>query len=500
MKKNVILKGTLILTLAGIFSRFLGFYYRIFLTQTIGSEGLGLYQMVFPLISVCMAISCSGIALAISRYTALFVSQRKNTDARHILITGTLMSVFISIICTLILYFNAEFIATKVLLEKRCTMLVKLIALTLPLSVIHNCINSHYIGKNNTIIPAASQFIEQLIRIGSVILIYKIQSEKGIQITAATGIAGILCGEIISCIFCLTTCSFTSKDFKIPNAPLLAKDIFIMAFPVSTNRITLSLLHSMEAVLIPAMLKLYGLTASESLSTYGIVSGMAFPLVMLPSTLINSFSTMLLPAVSSASNKENAITRTIHTAYECSLLIGIFCLGAFMVWGDEAGYLLFSEYQVGMYVNAFAWMCPFLYISTTFSSILNGLGKTSTTLFIDTSAFLIRIALIVTLIPYMGITGFLIAFLTSEVYLALASIIVLHRLYPVSFDSFKLIIKPAFSLIIASGVSMYFNEMLIKKLPSLNHLLLLLSSGIVMTLVYFFFVLIGLKEKPHSSQ
>lgn len=492
MKNNTILKGTLILTSAGIISRLLGFYYRIFLTGIIGAEGLGLYQMVFPLVSVCMAVASSGISVAISRYTAAFLSQNNKTKAKNTLVIGMAISVVISLFCTILLYMASGFIAIHILKDVRCTLLIQIISLMLPLGVIHNSISSYYMGKSNALIPAVSQLIEQIIRIGSVILIFHIRESKGLPVTAATGMAGLLCGEIISCLFCLTVCSFHINDFKIKEPFRLAGDIVKMAVPVSANRIILSLFHSMEAILIPSMLRLNGLSTSESLSTYGILSGMAFPLIMLPSTLINSFSAMLLPAVSSATSarKTDSVTHTIQTAYECSMIIGIFCLGAFLIWGDEAGNLLFNEPQVGIYVTAFAWMCPFLYISTTLASILNGLGKTNTTLIIDVTSLLMRIGLIVMLIPQMGIIGFLIAFLISEIYLAIASAMAVHRIYPVTFNVFRWIIQPAISLLIASGAGLYAHHIAAGILPVLPPLILLLGSGAIMTIFYLFFMYI----------
>lgn len=492
MKTNTILKGTLILTCAGIATRLLGFYYRIFLTNAIGAEGLGLYQMVFPLSSICLAVSCSGISVAISRYTASFTASGSKKRAKDSLITGMAVSLILAAASALVLYFAAGIIAEYIFHETRCVLLIRILALSIPPAVIHGCITSYYMGKSNALIPAVSQLLEQMVRIGSVLLIFTIRESKGLTVTAATGMAGLLCGEAASCLFSLTVCSLSAKDFRIKKPLELTGKMLHMAVPLSLNRIILSLIHSMEAVLIPAMLRQNGLTAAESLSTYGILSGMAFPLVMLPSTLINSFSAMLLPAVSGATSASRtaSVKKTISTAYEYSMFIGIFCLGAFLIWGDEAGNLLFGVPEVGVYVTAFAWICPFLYISTTLASILNGLGKTKQILFLDVSTHLLRILLIILLIPRMGITGYLIAFLVSEISLALLSALFLNRLYSVTFDVIRLVVKPALSLAVSAGVGLYFNFILSKTVLFDSPILLLLLSGGIMGVVYCFFVFI----------
>ena len=54
--KNNLISGTLLLTLTGILSRIIGFYYKIFLSRTIGAEGLGIYQLIFPVFALIIAV------------------------------------------------------------------------------------------------------------------------------------------------------------------------------------------------------------------------------------------------------------------------------------------------------------------------------------------------------------------------------------------------------------------------------------------------------------
>ena len=47
-QKHLLIKGTLILTLTGFITKIIGFLYRIFLSQVIGAQGMGIYQLIFP--------------------------------------------------------------------------------------------------------------------------------------------------------------------------------------------------------------------------------------------------------------------------------------------------------------------------------------------------------------------------------------------------------------------------------------------------------------------
>ena len=63
--KNQLLKGTIILTGAGIITRVIGFVYRIFLAGTLGETNLGIYQLIFPVYSICFTLYASGIQTAV---------------------------------------------------------------------------------------------------------------------------------------------------------------------------------------------------------------------------------------------------------------------------------------------------------------------------------------------------------------------------------------------------------------------------------------------------
>ena len=97
-KKHSLIKGTLILTSAGLVSRVLGFFFRIFLSHTFGEEQVGLYQLIFPFYALCLSLSTSGLETAISRSVSRFHSLGRTQDGKLIFQTGLILSVLISLI------------------------------------------------------------------------------------------------------------------------------------------------------------------------------------------------------------------------------------------------------------------------------------------------------------------------------------------------------------------------------------------------------------------
>ena len=110
-----LITGTLLLTAVGFFCRILGFFYRIFLSRTIGAEGLGLYQMIFPIHGIAFALCAGPIQTSLSRLTA--ASPEKG---RAFLRVSLALSLSIALPLTSLIYTFADFLAARVLLAPEC--------------------------------------------------------------------------------------------------------------------------------------------------------------------------------------------------------------------------------------------------------------------------------------------------------------------------------------------------------------------------------------------
>lgn len=277
--RHPLLTGTLLLTLAGLLSRIIGFFYRIFLSHTIGAEGLGIYQLIFPVYAILFSFTAAGIQTAISKFVAEACVLTKNPKTRRpssftYLYAGLILSLLLSFLCTFFLYKYAGFFANHILGEPRCTPLLKILALTTPFGAIHSCINGYYYGLQKTIVPAVSQLLEQIARVGGVYLVYLIAMEQGKDIGIDIAVWGLVFGEIASVLYCISVTRFKKSQ---KNMHIAFNQIFIMAFPLTANRVMVNLMQSTEAILIPSMLRNFGYSATEALSVYGVLTGMAMP-------------------------------------------------------------------------------------------------------------------------------------------------------------------------------------------------------------------------------
>lgn len=152
MSKKVLIKGTLILTTAGVLIKFFGFLFKIFLSRKIGSEAIGTYQQAIPVITLCHAVCISGTEVTISKLTAFYRS-KDNTYAVKNAVSCTLLSVIAGILCGITIYSSAGFLAGHFLNNSECEKLLKALAFSIPFTCIHSMFYSYNLGKEKRFSP-----------------------------------------------------------------------------------------------------------------------------------------------------------------------------------------------------------------------------------------------------------------------------------------------------------------------------------------------------------
>jgi len=428
MKKlrNKLIQGTLILTATGFLTRIIGFIYRIFLANILGTNLLGIYQLVFPVYGICFTIYGAGIQTAISQLIASNVGEpaQKAKKDLAILKWGLFASFSLSISLSILIYALAEPIAAYFLLEPACSPYLRILCLLFPFCGTSACINGYFYGNKEAKVPAVTQIVEQLVRVASAFLLCLLLSATG-ETGCRFAILGLVFGEAASCFYSCFQLFLAIRRFggykktyrQKQNTGKIASSLLFLAFTLTTTKLVISILHSVEAVFIPAALKKFGCSPQDALSIYGILSGIALPFILFPSTITNSFAVMLLPAIAQAQAEcsDKKIKNYVTLSGKYSLFIGYLFTCIFLVFGKDFGTVLFLSADAGTYIYALSWLCPFMYLSTTFTSIINGLGKTQLTFLITAASLLVKIYFLVFLVPRFGIQAYLAGSLISYI-------------------------------------------------------------------------------------
>ena len=393
-------------------------------------------------------------------------SSARNITPRTILLAGTILSFILALFLSIFINFNSKWIACNILMVPDCDIYLKLLTYLFPFCSISACICGYQYGLENAKPPAIAGIIEQITRILFVFIVQGFFSVK--EICCQIGVYGLTVGEFFGFLYNMSTIKnkkrnnkkhISDKNLNNDNAKLHSeslhskrqhaynaksdnqqfkrqelknktfnkrknkislKESFKLLLPVfislTSIKLTISLLHSVESIFIPASLVKYGYTMNEALSVYGIYSGMAMPFIMFPATITMAISTMLLPAVSkahSSGNKKQIKKLIRRTSYFC-LVTGMAATVFFLLFGNICASLFFHNELAGRYLTVMSFLCPFLYLNMTYSSILNGLGKPHMTFVITVVCTLIKILSLMFFVPKYGMIAYIAASLIAE--------------------------------------------------------------------------------------
>lgn len=452
---NKIIKGTLILTIAGFITRILGFFYRIFLAGRLGASLLGTYQLIFPVYGIAFTIYGAGLQTAISQLISSSCHGRKKNSkhkdsffylqAKKILVCGILISLCLSIGLFFIISYYSNMIASQILLEASCAPYLRIMSCLFPFCGISACLNGYYYGMQDAKVPATTQVIEQLCRLGFVYLILTLcplSPEKSCRIA----VWGLVAGEVGAAFYILfqfmrfqNTLKYAPSNKKRAFAPVKHLKSIKNIFPalcsigatLTGSKLVVALLNSAEAIFVPAALRKYGYSPSDALALYGILSGMVMPFLLFPSSITNSIAVMLLPAVADAeaNGQEKQVRRYVKTSTWYCLLIGFAFTIFFLLFGNLIGNVCFHDPAPGKYLRILCFMCPFLYLSTTLNSIINGLGRNREVFLITVISQSIKLCCLVFGVPKYGIMAYIFGLIFSQIVMTALSCFSLRKYY-----------------------------------------------------------------------
>lgn len=441
-QKHKIISGAFILTLANFLTRVIGFFYRIYVAQIFSDESIGILQLTGPITMLFFSICAIGMQSAISRFTAASTSR-----TTLYFFSGISSAFLLSTLCSIILYSKADFIASHFLLEPRCTPLLHIHAISLPLSTLHACMNGYFFGKQKSVYPAISQVIEQVSRVAFLYLFVSFAEAKNMHYTLSITVLGGLLGELISIIYSILILTFQKNYFSkvylaffspeqkaklryyMEQTLFANKLLFSHAVPISCNRILISCFNSLEATLLPNRLIIYGLTQAKALSLYGTLTGMSLPIIYFPASILTAVCMLLFPTIAKfqAEHNHKKIRNVIILSCCFSLIVSIFSGIFFYSFGVKIGNLLFHNCNAGNMIKMLGLLCPLLYIPGVLITILNALGHTTKTLFYQVFATLLRLYFVFFIIPKYGISAYFAGIFASQLLLVGLNFLALHK-------------------------------------------------------------------------
>lgn len=489
MNKKSLIYSTSILTAVNVAVRLMGFAFRIWLSRQLGAEGMGLYQLVFPVFSVMITVVSSGLPVAVSKMVASKpgISSRITTIASRFILA-------ISVPMILLCFIFASPISTYVIGDSRALMAFIIMLPSLLFVGLESCYKGYFYGVKNVHPPALSELFEQIVRILFVVIVFNLIPNPSSPVGAAIAMMGVMLGDLAGLI-CVRLFYRKRSCSAACDETMLVKQLFNSATPITTIRLTSTAVNSFTSIILPKRLVASGLAYSAALSQFGILMGMAFPLIHLPCTITSALAVVMVPnlAENLAANDRIAIKKKIYKAYRLTSVISFFSAPLVAAIAKPLGLLLFNQADVGHMLTILSPYIVIMGLQSISSSILNGINKQRTSMnnFLISSVFLVLCTLILTAIPSLRIYGYIIGLYLSGIICTVLNMISVFKSTGLPFPTMRLLVQPLVCSVITyfgatwlySRLSLFIHNML------LNTVFTLLYGG---TIFAVFALLIGL--------
>lgn len=497
MGKQSFLKGAFILIFASVIVKIIGFLYHVAIIRIIGTEGIGIFNMIYPLFTTALVLTTAGLPLAISKYVAEETAFNNTSSAETLLGQALSILLIFSILISLVLILFSPQLLQHIYADPRVIPCFLILVPSLSLVAVSSAIKSYFQGLQNMRPTACSQLIQQIIRfITGIALVYFLYP-YGLTMSAAGLSLAILLSELGGFIYVRNLYLKKSRVKKFVAFPTYKdfKKLLSFGLPITITRIIITLTTAAEASLIPHQLITAGKTLSEATSFYGELSGVALTLILLPSTLSFSLSTTLVPAVSEAqSRKQSSLLKHRTTdALGITILAGLPSSIILFFYGPALAEILFKAHQASFLIQILSIGSVFLYISQTASGILQGIGNVKLNFATTLIGGLVRLTGIYFLgsnshsgVYYIGIS-FIVSFFIS----AFLKILIIKLKTGFSLEkSFYLRLASA-SIVLTAFL--YFTESIIQ------YDILLLCSNLLISVTFFFLFMVLTGDK-YSKQ
>ena len=492
MKKLTYIQGAFILTMTNLITGSLSFIYRVFLTRAIGSEGVGVYQLVLPLYLLFITLVSGGITTAVSK---LIAEQAPGSNYRNmykiIKICGITVGIWSLALCSFI-FFNSEYLSRYVLKDSRTFFSIMVFTPAIFFISLSAVLKGYFYGLQYVKPPAMIDILEKLIRLGGLLLTTYYLLPLGIEYVCAGVMAAMAAGEFISLVllyFCYKAKKAAAVHTKTDSTIHIITKILKTALPLSLSGALTTIMDMITAILIPMQLRAAGYSNSNALSLYGQVTGMVMPLLFFPFIIVASLGITLVPAIATsyATGNWTALNKKCNDSLKITSAIAFASTALFIVFPWELCRIFFKCPEAGNMLFWMSFVCPFEYWQFTLFAVLNGVGKQHVVL--KNSILHIVISVICSYflipIPSIRIYGFVIGFCASAVLICLWNLADLKRIPNIHIDYANVFIKPLFAFIGMLIVIKCCNLYLVAK--ALQNFNMTVSS--ITGIVFFFLVL-----------
>lgn len=458
-RQRFFLNGIL-LTAVGLAIRSVSLAFNSFITQCIGAEGVGLFTLIGTVYSFAVTFATSGISLTVTRLVSGAIGEGREKEVKGILRSAVIYSLIFSLFASSVLFLGASYFGCTVLSDARTVIPLRILAVSLTPIALSSVFGGYFVGVKRVVRNAVIQIFGQIFKIGITVALVLNFARLGVKEGIIALSVSMSLTEIS--VFLVAFIQYIwDKKRNLPSERHMENhftDVSKMALPLAVSAYIRSALLTLEHILIPKRLRDRGESHSDSLASYGILHGMALPMLLYPMAPLTSFSSLLVPEFSEsmARGEDGRMRRIASEAINTTLAYSIAATVILFLFSEELGYVVYGSYDAGHYIALMAPVLPIMYLDHVTDSMLKGIGEHVYSMWVNISDSFLSIILVWFLIPRLGIAGYAVVIVVMEGYNFILS---LARLY--SKIKFRIsFIASALIPLAAAGISAYLSKRL----------------------------------------
>ena len=409
---------TALLTAASLVMRCIGLAYQVWLAGRIGAAGIGLWQLVVTVSMLSATLAISGIRFTTTRLISEELGRGSSGSVDSAVSRCLVYAAAFGCAAFLLLFFGAEPIGFLWIRDARTVMSLRIIAFTLPLISLSSVLNGYFIASGKAWKSAAVQVVEQAVNVGCVMVFLSHVDGSDLERCCAAISRGNLLADAVS--LTLVAALYLPDRLHRRTAPTakLTGRMLRIAVPLAFSAYARTGLSTLENLLVPRKLRASGLSADRSLSGYGTITGMVFPIIGSPSCLLSALAELTVPELTATQvcGDTARIQKTVSRLLQLTLAFACTVAAVLFLCADTLGMLIYKSGSVGGYIRIFAFLVPIMYMDIVTDGCLKGLGQMMWSMTFNIAEACIGVLLVITVLPHAALDGYVFVIFFCEIF------------------------------------------------------------------------------------
>ncbi len=432
---------TIALTLTSFLMKTVAVWFNVYLTGLVGTVGIGIFQLIMSVYAMAKTLGYGGMNLAATRL-CIDDFNLCRYHMKRVLITAFA----IGSLAFAVLFVFAEPISVYWIMTEKAALSLRILSFSLPFVSLSAALNGYMTAARKMSRYSLIQLLEQLAKIGLTIWIVGSATTYNIELAIGMVCLAITISEVFSfslALFCYLS-DIRKYGYSKTGKPGFLKRMARLAVPDALGAYIRSALNTVEHLLIPRGIKKSGASTDKALSDYGIVQGMALPVLLYPSSILGVVSGLLVPEIAECKIKKNKIqvNYIINRVLQVAMIFSMITMTVMLIFSDELSMAIYGNYDSGAFIKLIAPLVPIMYLDMTTDGMLKGLDMQLDIMKINVIDSVLCVVLVALLVPKVAVEGYIITIYAAEIINFVLSFRKLATASVLQFGVVKNIIKP----------------------------------------------------------